>query len=79
MRCSLDILIDEPKYYSKDGLSPVKSFELGLISDDEYIGFCKGNVIKYVVRAGSKEDAIKDIDKAINYLLLWKEFLSKKK
>ena len=60
---------NEPEYYSKNGLSPLEAFEGGLLSREEYIGFCKGNVIKYTVRAGHKDDAIMDIDKAIDYLL----------
>ena len=60
--------MSEPKYYIGNGLSPLQAFEKGLISKDEYIGFCKGNVIKYVVRAGHKDNAIQDIDKAIDYL-----------
>ena len=60
---------NEPMYYSKNGLSPLEAFEGGLLSKDEYIGFCKGNVIKYTVRAGHKDDAVMDIDKAIDYLL----------
>ena len=59
---------NEPDYYSSNGLSPLKAFEQGLISREEYIGFCKGNVIKYVVRAGKKGDALADIVKAMDYL-----------
>ena len=65
----------EPDYYCKDGLSPNGAFRQGLISKEEFIGFCKGNVIKYVVRCGKKDDAIKDIDKAINYLELLKKVI----
>ena len=63
----------EPKYYNKNGLSPIRAFQQGLISTEEYIGFCKGNVIKYTVRVGDKDSVDKDIDKAIEYL----EFLRK--
>lgn len=58
----------EPEYYASNGLSPLQAFKEGLLSEDEYIGFCKGNVIKYTVRAGKKDDAQKDIAKAIDYL-----------
>lgn len=68
--------MNEPKYYSSNGLSPLQAFKQGLISKDELIGFCKGNIIKYTVRAGKKEDAVKDIDKAINYLNFLKEIMS---
>ena len=43
----------EPKYYAGNGLSPLEAFKQGLISKEELVGFCKGNVIKYTVRAGN--------------------------
>lgn len=64
----------EPEYYAGNGLSPLEAFKKGLLSKDEYIGFCKGNVIKYTVRAGKKENASKDIVKAIDYLGHLKRF-----
>lgn len=57
----------EPEYYAKNGLSPLEAFKQGLLSREEYVGFCKGNVIKYIVRAGKKGDAKQDLLKAINY------------
>ena len=65
--------MEQPDYYKKDGFSPIDSFKKGLISEGEYIGFLKGNIIKYTVRAGKKDDAIRDIDKAIHYLEFLKE------
>tara|TARA_R110000744_G_C19362488_1_gene561552 strand:+ start:359 stop:514 length:156 start_codon:yes stop_codon:yes gene_type:complete len=32
------------------------------------LGFCLGNVIKYVLRAGKKDDALEDLKKARWYL-----------
>ena len=34
----------------------------------EHLGFCRGNAIKYIWRAGSKGDEIEDLRKAIWYL-----------
>ena len=59
---------EQPDYYKSNGLSPLDAFKQGLISRDEFVGFIKGNVIKYTVRAGKKDDAVKDIEKAIDYL-----------
>lgn len=59
--------MNEPKYYASNGLSPLQAFRKGLMSEEQYLGFLKGNIIKYTVRAGSKDDAVKDIDKAIDY------------
>lgn len=59
----------EPDYYAKNGLSPLEAFEKGLLSKEEVVGFCKGNVIKYTVRAGEKtDDPLLDIVKAMDYL-----------
>ena len=60
--------LDEPDYYAGNGLSPLEAFKKGLLSREETIGFIKGNVIKYTVRAGKKDNASKDIVKAIDYL-----------
>ena len=66
---------EEPSYYNSNGLSPNQAFEQGLISNEEFIGFIKGNVIKYVVRCGKKGNPVEDIDKAINYLQLLKKIM----
>ena len=63
----------QPNYYDGNGLSPIDSMQQGLVSKEEYIGFLKGNVIKYVVRCGKKDDAISDINKAIHYLEILKD------
>lgn len=65
----------QPNYYKGNGLSPLDAMKKGLISKEEYIGFLKGNIIKYTVRCDKKDNAILDIDKAIHYLtILKKEF-----
>ena len=68
--------MDEPLYYCKNGLSPVEAFKQGLMSKEEYKGFLKGNIIKYCVRAGDKDDASKDIRKGIHYFQLLNELLT---
>lgn len=62
----------EPDYYNSNGLSPLRAFEKGLISYEEYIGFIKGNIIKYVVRCDKKGQSISDVNKAMTYLRLLK-------
>ena len=32
------------------------------------LNFNRGNIIKYVVRAGKKDDEVKDLEKAMDYL-----------
>lgn len=62
----LDSYGDEPSYYNSNGLSPLKAFQKGLLSKEEYIGFLKGNIIKYAVRCDKKNGA-EDMDKCIDY------------
>lgn len=60
----------QPSYYKGDDgvLSPLDCFREGLIGVDGFKGFCKGNIIKYVVRAGLKGDELEDYCKARDYL-----------
>ena len=60
--------MSEPKYYNSNGLSPIGAMKQGLISKEQYKGFLIGNIIKYVIRAGKKDDAIKDLEKAKDYI-----------
>ena len=55
-------------YAAMAGLEPIELMQLVLTSD-EFIGFLKGNIIKYTLRAGHKqgEAAEKDIAKAKRY------------
>ena len=39
-----------------------------VIEITRHMGFCLGNVVKYVLRADLKNDAIEDLRKAIQYL-----------
>lgn len=38
-----------------------------VLTRDEFIGFLKGNIIKYTMRNGCKADALHDLDKALHY------------
>lgn len=70
-------MTEEPEYYKGNGLSPIGAFKQGLMSKEQYKGFIKGNIIKYVVRAGSKDDELKDMEKARNYIDFYIELLQK--
>jgi hypothetical protein len=39
-----------------------------VLSHEEFIGFLKGNVIKYSLRAGRKQGAYDDAEKARHYM-----------
>jgi len=68
--------MNEPEYYAGNGLSPIGAFKQGLISQEEYIGFLKGNIIKYVIRAGKKDNAVQDLLKAKSYINFYLELFT---
>lgn len=73
----IDEFDSQPEYYQSGGLDPLGAYEKGLLTKDEYIGFLKGNIIKYVIRAGKKEgeDSDKDLEKAKTYIKYLKSAL----
>ena len=54
--------VDHPAYYNQGKIEAIDYIE------DHDLGFCLGNVIKYVTRAGHKGDALEDLKKARWYL-----------
>ena len=55
--------IAHPSHYAGD-----RAFEPIDVIIDWDLGFCLGNALKYISRAGRKDDARQDIQKAIQYL-----------
>ncbi len=54
--------INHPPHYTHGDIEPIDAIEAwGL-------GFCLGNVVKYVARAGHKGDRLEDLKKARWYL-----------
>ena len=52
-----------PKHYENG-----KDYDLIDVIKDYDLSFNLGNVIKYVCRAGKKENELKDLEKAVDYL-----------
>jgi hypothetical protein len=46
-----------------------------VLTQDEWLGFCKGNAMKYRIRAGKKDSIEKEIAKALNFEDIYKEFI----
>lgn len=53
-------------YYKMGGVETIDYLH-AFLTEDEFNGFCKGNIIKYVSRANRK-DGIEDIRKARDYI-----------
>lgn len=51
-----------PSYYRDAGVEPIVAIEAW------ELGFCLGNAVKYIARAGKKGDRLEDLKKAQWYL-----------
>lgn len=45
-----------------------KDYDVIDIINDYNLNFCRGNIIKYIIRAGKKDDELLDLLKAQDYL-----------
>jgi hypothetical protein len=54
---------------------PIEPWELmgAVLTHEEFVGFLKGNAIKYSLRAGRKAGAHDDADKARHYMMKLRE------
>lgn len=57
-----DDRINSPQHYKGHCLEAIE------VIDDFELNFCLGNVVKYVLRAGKKGDALDDLKKAHWYI-----------
>lgn len=60
-------------HYKDMSIEPWELLE-ALLTPEEFIGFLKGSMTKYVLRAGRKPGASDDADKARHYLQKLQEF-----
>lgn len=56
-----------PSHYCDGGIETIE-FIRAKLTAQEFVGYCKGNALKYVSRSGKKGDSAEDLDKAIVYL-----------
>jgi len=64
----------DPEHYKVGGIESIDVIRAKL-SPEAYRGFCLGNAMKYVHRAGHKDAAVDDAKKAIVYLEWFAESL----
>lgn len=55
-------MVNHPAHYTSGNIE-VWDFII-----DQDLNYCLGNAVKYISRADKKDDAIQDINKAINFL-----------
>lgn len=60
-------MVNNPQHYTAGGIETIVYIEAKL-SPEEYRGYLKGQVMKYISRAGKKHDEAEDLGKAAWYL-----------
>lgn len=65
--------VKQPKHYELLG-GEVIALIASSMTFEEFYGYCKGNILKYRLRAGKKDDALQDIGKADEYELLYEKY-----
>jgi hypothetical protein len=60
-------LVNSPPHYTAGGIETIDYIKAKL-TPEEYVGYLKGNVIKYTSRAGKKDDMVQDLEKAQWYM-----------
>jgi len=59
--------VNSPSHYTTGGIEAIDYIQAKL-TPEEFRGFCRGNALKYISRAGNKNDASEDYSKAIWYI-----------
>jgi hypothetical protein len=59
--------VNAPPHYTAGGIETIDYIKAKL-TPEEFIGYLKGNVIKYTSRAGRKDDIVQDLEKAQWYM-----------
>jgi hypothetical protein len=60
-------LVNSPPHYTDGGIETIDYIRAKL-SEEEFRGYCRGNALKYLSRAGKKGAAAEDHRKAVWYL-----------
>lgn len=72
-----DVQINHPQHYGGDSSYECIKVLENWLTPQEYLGFLRGNVIKYLCRCEKKENCICDLKKAECYLHILINFLEK--
>ena len=59
--------VNSPDHYTVGGIEVI-DFIRAKLTPEEFEGYCKGNVLKYLSRAGHKDDKSQEYSKALKYM-----------
>ncbi|MHC1762469.1 MAG: DUF3310 domain-containing protein [Negativicutes bacterium] len=68
---------DQDHYNVTGELQPIEVMQL-FLPPEQFIGFLRGNTLKYSLRAGQKDEQKKEADKAVQYAIWWRQALDGK-
>ena len=63
-------MVNAPRHYKAGGIEAIDYIQAKL-SPEEFAGYCRGNMLKYISRVGLKDDAAQDMRKALWYGERW--------
>lgn len=67
--------VNHPDHYKIGGIETIDYIQAKM-TPEEFAGYCRGNALKYISRAGYKDATAQDVSKAIWYLTRWRDSLS---
>lgn len=59
--------VNNPSHYTAGAVECIDAIRAAL-TPEEFAGFCKGNALKYIWRAGKKGEALEDFRKSAWYI-----------
>ena len=66
--------ITQPDHYNNNN----QEYDIIDVCSDYSLNFNRGNIVKYVARAGKKDDELQDLRKALDYLQREIEYVTKR-
>lgn len=61
-------MVNHPAHYNKNGGIECIDALRDCLTEEEFIGFCKGNALKYLWRCGAKDEPLQELKKAEWYI-----------
>lgn len=71
-------MVNHPPHYTAGGIECIDALE-AMMSEEEFKGFLKGTIVRYIWRGPLKENEQQDYEKACWYLKRLNEKMSRKK
>ena len=60
--------VNNPRHYNKDGIECIDGIKASM-SEKEFLGYLKGNTMKYLWRYDYKQKPLEDLQKAVDFIV----------